>query len=72
MSKEFMDKMFAWSDSICAPATYFKPLPSPAESLERTKHLMFKAFVSTGWTVWTRYALTNAVNLLMWESSDRT
>ncbi|KAJ7192757.1 hypothetical protein GGX14DRAFT_528316 [Mycena pura] len=54
MSKEYMEKMFAWSDSICAPATYFNPLPSPAESLERTKHLMFKAFVSTGWTVWTR------------------
>ncbi|KAJ7199945.1 hypothetical protein GGX14DRAFT_660879 [Mycena pura] len=54
MSKEYMEKMFAWSDSICAPATYFNPLPSPAESLERMKHLMFKAFVSTGWTVWTR------------------
>ncbi|KAJ7435010.1 hypothetical protein B0H11DRAFT_1937995 [Mycena galericulata] len=54
MTKEYMEKMFAWSDTICPPATYFSAPQTREELTLRTKHLMFKAFSSTGWTIWSR------------------
>ncbi|KAJ7496322.1 hypothetical protein B0H11DRAFT_1715957 [Mycena galericulata] len=54
MTKEFMAKLFTWSDEVCPPSTYFNTTKTREELTLATKHLMFKAFSSTGWTIWTR------------------
>lgn len=54
MSKEFMDMLFAWSWKVC-PTSKVESLPEDMETLNLiTEHLHFRAFASTGWTVWTR------------------
>ena len=55
MSKEYMEKMFEWSESVCPGESYKAKPKSVEEQAQRTKHLQFKAFSSTGWTVWSRY-----------------
>ncbi|KAJ7017450.1 hypothetical protein C8F04DRAFT_921186, partial [Mycena alexandri] len=55
MSKENMARIFSWSDQVCPPETYFAEAKTTGERTLRTKHLMYKAFSSTGWTIWTRY-----------------
>jgi hypothetical protein len=55
MTKEYMAKVFAWSDGVCPPSTYFSAVKTKEELTLVTKHLMYKAFSSTGWTIWTRY-----------------
>ncbi|KAJ7814603.1 hypothetical protein B0H14DRAFT_2604000 [Mycena olivaceomarginata] len=54
MTKEYMAKVFAWSDGVCPPSTYFSAVKTKEELTLVTKHLMYKAFSSTGWTIWTR------------------
>ncbi|KAJ7761353.1 hypothetical protein B0H16DRAFT_1312284 [Mycena metata] len=54
MSKENMAQIIMWSDKVCLPTTYFSEAKTAQERSLRTKHLMFKAFSSTGWTTWTR------------------
>ncbi|KAJ7231544.1 hypothetical protein C8J57DRAFT_1091714 [Mycena rebaudengoi] len=54
MTKEFMEKMFHWSDTVCPPSSYQVPSTTVEEQVLKTKHLMFKAFASTAWTVWSR------------------
>ncbi|KAJ7022524.1 hypothetical protein C8F04DRAFT_1272533 [Mycena alexandri] len=54
MSKENMARIFSWSDKVCPPETYFAEAKTTGERTLRTKHLMYKAFSSTGWTIWTR------------------
>ncbi|KIM36467.1 hypothetical protein M413DRAFT_13964 [Hebeloma cylindrosporum] len=52
MSKEHMEKVFAWSQRICPSGS------GPALNLEqrklKTKHLGFRGFSATAWTVWSR------------------
>jgi hypothetical protein len=61
MSKEYMERMFQWSEgkisTECAEQ-FVKGVPAPNMSNEEralmTKHLEFRAFASTAWTVWSR------------------
>jgi hypothetical protein len=63
MSKEYMDQMFKWSESKVSTETAKlmiegKGRASNMTIAERslvTKHLEFKAFTSTAWTVWSRW-----------------
>jgi len=55
MSKQFMDKLFEWSMRVC-PIKKVDSLPMDLDTLKLTaEHLHFRAFASTGWTVWSRY-----------------
>ncbi|KAJ7082682.1 hypothetical protein B0H15DRAFT_785582 [Mycena belliarum] len=54
MTKECMVKVFAWSDEVCPPSSYDKPSKTVEEQALKTKHLMFKCFASTAWTIWSR------------------
>ena len=51
MSKEHMEKIFMWSDSQCDTSMAATTME---ERLLKTKHLEFKAFSSTAWTIWSR------------------
>jgi len=54
MSKTFMDKLFEWSTRTC-PIEKVDSLPQDLATLKLTsEHLRFRAFASTGWTVWSR------------------
>lgn len=56
MSLPFMRMLYAWSMSVC-PVTKVTELPKDLASLTLvTEHLRFRAFASSGFTVWTRYA----------------
>ncbi|KIM42896.1 hypothetical protein M413DRAFT_70267 [Hebeloma cylindrosporum] len=52
MSKEHMEKIFAWSEAIWPSGSI------PAADLEqrklKIKHLEFRGFSSTAWTIWSR------------------
>ncbi|KIM35710.1 hypothetical protein M413DRAFT_55263, partial [Hebeloma cylindrosporum] len=52
MSKQHMEKIFAWSERICPSGS------APASNLEerklKMKHLGFHGFSSSAWTVWSR------------------
>lgn len=54
MSKEHMEKMFAWSESMCSKESLRTPAKTMEEQGNRTKHLEFRAFAATAWTIWTR------------------
>ncbi|KAJ6496756.1 hypothetical protein DFH09DRAFT_1103549 [Mycena vulgaris] len=54
MTKEYMEKTFAWSDAVCPPASYSSPSTTVEERALKTKHLEYKAFASTAWTIWSR------------------
>ncbi|KAJ7447440.1 hypothetical protein FB451DRAFT_1536093 [Mycena latifolia] len=54
MTKECMTKIFAWSDEVCPPSSYNKPSTTVEEQTLKTKHLAFKCFSSTAWTIWSR------------------
>jgi hypothetical protein len=62
MSKEFMDQIFKWSEGKVSTETAELMVKdegqeskmSLAERSVVTKHLEFKAFASTAWTVWSR------------------
>ena len=62
MSKEYMDRMFKWSEGkvstmMAEQMIGDKGQASSMSIAERslvTKHLEFKAFASTAWTVWSR------------------
>ncbi|KAF8175145.1 hypothetical protein BJ912DRAFT_858015 [Pholiota molesta] len=51
MSKGHIGKIFAWSDTQCDLS--MTPLTMEARIL-KTKHLEFRAFSSTAWTIWSR------------------
>jgi hypothetical protein len=60
MSKQFMDKLFEWSMRVCPIEKVVGSLPEDLASLKLiAEHLRFRAFASTGWTVWSRYLLSN-------------
>ncbi|KAJ6579771.1 hypothetical protein B0H10DRAFT_1962836 [Mycena sp. CBHHK59/15] len=54
MTKEFMERTFAWSDTVCPPASYSSPSTTVEERALKMKHLEYKAFASTAWTIWSR------------------
>ncbi|KAJ6583919.1 hypothetical protein DFH09DRAFT_1359873 [Mycena vulgaris] len=54
MTKEFMERTFAWSDTVCPPASYNSPSTTVEERALKAKHLEYKAFASTAWTIWSR------------------
>ncbi|KAJ7814985.1 hypothetical protein B0H14DRAFT_2603803 [Mycena olivaceomarginata] len=54
MTQEFMTRMFEWSDNICPPSNYDKTSTTREEENLKTKHLAFKCFSSTSWTIWSR------------------
>jgi hypothetical protein len=59
MSKEYMDRMFKWSEGKVATETVEQTVKNPSlasidERALMTKHLEFRAFASTAWTVWSR------------------
>jgi hypothetical protein len=54
MSKDHMDKIFAWSDTQCPKGQYASPAMDLETRALMTKHLEFKAFSSTAWTIWSR------------------
>ncbi|KAJ7025321.1 hypothetical protein C8F04DRAFT_967990 [Mycena alexandri] len=51
MSEEFMTKIFEWSDKVCPPSSYDKKSTTLEEQALKTKHLGFKCFSSTSWTI---------------------
>jgi len=62
MSKEYMERMFRWSEGKVSIETAEQVLKDAGQATnmsvkERslmTKHLEFRAFASTAWTVWSR------------------
>jgi hypothetical protein len=54
MSKEHMDKMLAWSEMECTDDRYEVKEPDLRKRVEVMKHLEFRAFASTAWTIWSR------------------
>ncbi|KAJ7690427.1 hypothetical protein B0H14DRAFT_3175834 [Mycena olivaceomarginata] len=54
MTEEFMTRMFEWSDNVCPPSNYDKTSTTREEENLKTKHLAFKCFSSTSWTIWSR------------------
>nr|GAT46595.1 predicted protein [Mycena chlorophos] len=56
MSKENMHQMFEYMDSLVPPSKYLDPKIVHGTSMRRliTSILLFKAFASTGWTIWSR------------------
>jgi hypothetical protein len=62
MSKEHMDRVFCWSEDKVSTESAQQFVKDAAQasnmcSEERmlmTKHLEFRAFASTAWTVWSR------------------
>ncbi|KAJ7690479.1 hypothetical protein B0H17DRAFT_1134289 [Mycena rosella] len=54
MTEEFMERIFGWSDKVCPPSSYNSPSKTHEQKALKTKHLEFKAFASTAWTVWSR------------------
>ncbi|KAF8519784.1 hypothetical protein BU17DRAFT_47457 [Hysterangium stoloniferum] len=60
MSKEYMDRIMAWSDQECPKKMLASLTPCLSDfakiRLKVTKHLFMRAFASSGWTLWTRQA----------------
>ena len=60
MSKEYMDRIMAWSDQECPKEMIASLVPCLDEFAKMrpkvTKHLFMWAFASSGWTLWTRWA----------------
>ncbi|KAJ7742394.1 hypothetical protein B0H14DRAFT_2407147, partial [Mycena olivaceomarginata] len=54
MMEEFMMRMFQWSDEVCPPSKYDTKSTTREEQNLKTKHLAFKCFASTSWTIWSR------------------
>lgn len=54
MSKDYMERLFAWSEKICPQESYQTEAKTLEEQALRTKHLQFRAFSSTAWTIWSR------------------
>jgi hypothetical protein len=59
MSKEYMERMLMWSEEKVSTRTVEQMMKDPdrasvAERSTVTKHLEFRAFASTAWTVWSR------------------
>ncbi|KAF8510373.1 hypothetical protein BU17DRAFT_55462 [Hysterangium stoloniferum] len=58
MSKEYMDRIMAWSEQECPQEVLSSIIPSLNHFVEVrlkvTKHLLMRAFASSGWTLWTR------------------
>ena len=59
MSKEYMERMLQWSESKVSTESAHRfmkgsELASSNERTLMTKHLEFRAFASTAWTVWSR------------------
>ncbi|KAJ7855319.1 hypothetical protein B0H14DRAFT_3647063, partial [Mycena olivaceomarginata] len=55
MTEEFMMRMFQWSGEVCPPSKYDTKSTTREEQSLKTKHLAFKCFASTSWTIWSRY-----------------
>lgn len=54
MSQKYMDKLYEWSLRVC-PWTKVEELPEDHETYTlMLEHFRFRAFGSTGFTVWTR------------------
>ena len=61
MTKEYMERVLKWSESQC-PTKMIEHLAKEGQNRELsveersliTKHLEYRAFSSTGWTVWSR------------------
>ncbi|TFY52689.1 hypothetical protein EVJ58_g9871 [Rhodofomes roseus] len=55
MRYDYLKAIIEWSETECPPA---EAMVTPRDVAHRTKvttHLFFRAFASTGWTIWTRY-----------------
>ncbi|GBE83276.1 hypothetical protein SCP_0503240 [Sparassis crispa] len=54
MQYEYLDQVIKWSESVCPEISVHIP-PVDVESRHvTTKHLLFRAFATTGWTIWSR------------------
>ncbi|KAH9830800.1 uncharacterized protein C8Q71DRAFT_842312 [Rhodofomes roseus] len=54
MRYDYLKAIIEWSETECPPA---EAMVTPRDVAHRTKvttHLFFRAFASTGWTIWTR------------------
>ncbi|KAF8522430.1 hypothetical protein BU17DRAFT_44653 [Hysterangium stoloniferum] len=64
MSKEFMDRIMAWSNEECPKEMLVSLIPCLSDFvkvwLKVTKHLFMRVFSSSGWTLWTRQALNQS------------
>jgi hypothetical protein len=62
MSKEYMERMLMWSEEKVSTKTVEQMMNDPdgasdmsiVERSTVTKHLEFRAFALTAWTVWSR------------------
>jgi hypothetical protein len=54
MSKDHMEKILRWSETEFPQERVSEPAKTMEEQAQRTKHLQFRAFGSTGWTIWSR------------------
>ena len=57
MSYEKMQKIFTWSEQLCANEGVLRETgkePTMPQRTHETQHLMLRAFASTAFTIWTR------------------
>jgi hypothetical protein len=57
---EEMKQVMDWSEAQCPEVTVGSEMRDVARLLHTAKHVMMRAFMSTGFTIWTRYLLIRA------------
>lgn len=69
MSKQHMDRIFEWSERVCPSEVFEEEVKDRDSQVLQFKHLLFRAFASTSWTVWTRY-VHGWTSSIMWLDSQ--
>ena len=54
MAYSYMNKIMAWSEAVCLARDISQPLETAEEKKLTLKHLQMRAFMSTGFTLFTR------------------
>lgn len=57
MSKEHMEKIMAWSERMYPAESYNEKITDLNVRTQMMRHLEFRAFASTAWTIWSRCGL---------------
>ena len=54
MSIEELTQIIRWSESVCPPSQLNRPAHNATEQLFVAKHALARAFMTSGFTMWTR------------------
>jgi hypothetical protein len=56
MSIEELTQIIRWSESVCPPSQLTRPAQNAKEQFLVAKHALMRAFMTSGFTMWTRLA----------------